>query len=120
VAQDKAPQAAILFDKFHIMRHLGEALDKVRKTEYARLHGKDRRFIKGQKYTLLSHRDNLTLDGKRSFFDNWRASLRCDSWTAGLGMTSLLSDDTHGQSPFAGFPVDYDGHSDTDAAAGAG
>jgi transposase len=66
VALEKAPQAAILFDKFHIMRHLGEALDKVRKTEYARLHGKDRRFIKGQKYTLLSHRDNLTLDGKRS------------------------------------------------------
>ena len=66
VAQDKAPQAAILFDKFHIMRHLGEALDKVRKAEYARLRGKDRRFIKGQKYTLLSHRDNLTLAGKRS------------------------------------------------------
>jgi len=66
VTQDKAPQAAILFDKFHIMRHLGEALDKVRKAEYARLRGKDRRFIKGQKYTLLSHRDNLSLDGKRS------------------------------------------------------
>ena len=66
VARDKAPQAAILFDKFHIMRHLGEALDKVRKAEYARLRGKDRRFVKGQKYTLLSHRDNLTLDGKRS------------------------------------------------------
>ncbi len=47
VARDKAPQAAILFDKFHIMRHLGEALDKVRKAEYARLRGKDRRFIKG-------------------------------------------------------------------------
>jgi hypothetical protein len=28
VTKDKAPQAAILFDKFHIMRHLGEALDK--------------------------------------------------------------------------------------------
>src|SRR5215469_6480030 len=28
VAQERAPQAAILFDKFHIMRHLGEALDK--------------------------------------------------------------------------------------------
>ena len=61
-----APQAAILFDKFHIMRHLGEALDRVRKAEYARLSGKDRRFIKGQKYTLLSHRENLSLDGKRS------------------------------------------------------
>jgi transposase len=43
-----APHAAILFDKFHIMRHLGEALDKVRKSEYARLAGRDRRFIKGQ------------------------------------------------------------------------
>src|SRR5258706_12730740 len=29
----RAPQAAILFDKFHIIRHLGEALDKVRKSE---------------------------------------------------------------------------------------
>ena len=61
-----APQAAILFDKFHIMRHLGEALDKVRKAEYARLSGKDRRFIKGQKYTLLSRHDNLSLEGRRS------------------------------------------------------
>ena len=59
-----APQAAILFDKFHIMRHLGEALDAVRKREYARLSGKKREFIKGQKYTLLSHRENLTLDGR--------------------------------------------------------
>jgi len=66
VARAKAPQAAILFDKFHIMRHLGEALDKVRKAEYARLSGKDRRYIKGQKYTLLSHRENLTMEGRRS------------------------------------------------------
>jgi transposase len=62
----RAPQAAVLFDKFHIMRHLGEALDQVRKSEYARLSGKDRRFIKGQKYTLLSHRENLTLEGRKS------------------------------------------------------
>jgi len=55
-----APQASILFDKFHIMKHLGEALDKIRKSEYARLEGKQRRFIKGQKYTLLSHPQNLT------------------------------------------------------------
>ena len=44
-----APQASILFDKFHVLRHLGDALDTVRKSEYARLTGKDRRFIKGQK-----------------------------------------------------------------------
>ena len=58
--QTNAPQAAILFDKFHVMRHLGEALDKIRKAEYARLGGKQRQFIKGQKYTLLSHPQNLT------------------------------------------------------------
>ena len=54
-----APQASILFDKFHIICHLGEALDKVRKQEFARLSGKDRTFIKGQKYALLSHPENL-------------------------------------------------------------
>src|ERR1700686_4815945 len=61
-----APQAAILFDKFHIIRHLGEALDQVRKSEYARLSGKNRRFIKGQKYTLLSRKENLTLQGRQA------------------------------------------------------
>jgi transposase len=63
--EEHAPNAAILFDKFHVMRHLGDALDQVRKSEYARLSGKDRRFIKGQKYTLLSHQENLTLEARR-------------------------------------------------------
>src|SRR5271165_4594064 len=101
-----APQVAILFDKFHVMRHLGEALDQVRKNEYARLQGRGRRYIKGQKYTLLSRKENLTLEGKkalktllaanqrlntayllkeslgqregwaRRFFEHWRASLK--------------------------------------------
>jgi transposase len=66
VTNESAPQAAILFDKFHVLRHLNEALDQVRKTEYARLTGKARRYIKGQKYTLLSHRENLDLDGRKA------------------------------------------------------
>jgi transposase len=61
-----APQAAILFDKFHVMRHLGEALDKVRRSEYHRLSGMDRAFIKGQRYTLLSNAENLTHEGRES------------------------------------------------------
>lgn len=60
------PRAAILFDKFHVIRHLNEALDKVRKSEYARLSGKDRQFIKGQKYTLLSRKKNLGTEGRRA------------------------------------------------------
>ena len=65
-AHAHAPQAAIVFDKFHVMRHLGDALDKVRKAEYARLTGSDRHFIKGQKYTLLSNRENLSTEGRKA------------------------------------------------------
>ncbi len=65
-AHRNAPQAAILFDKFHVMKHLGEALDKIRKAEYTRLEGKQRRFIKGQKYTLLSHPQNLTGSARKN------------------------------------------------------
>lgn len=71
-----APQAAILYDKFHVMRHLGDALDKVRKTEYARLSEKDRQFVKGQKYTLLSHWKNLSVDGKVALKTLFKANKR--------------------------------------------
>ena len=60
-----APEASILFDKFHVLRHLGEALDSVRKSERA-IDREAPPFPKGQKYTLLSNRENLTLEGRRS------------------------------------------------------
>src|SRR6185312_1756519 len=64
--EGNAPQALIIYDKFHIMKHLGSAMDEVRKQEYARLSGKERRFIKGQKYNLLSRWENLTMGGKQA------------------------------------------------------
>lgn len=63
-ARNNVTQVAIVYDKFHVMKHLGDALDRVRKEEYARLSGEDRAYIKGQKYTLLSNRENLTLEGR--------------------------------------------------------
>src|SRR5665647_1268975 len=47
-------------------RHLGEALDKVRRSEYHRLSGKDKAFVRGQRYTQLSRWENLSLPGRRS------------------------------------------------------
>ena len=35
------PGVLIVYDKFHIIRHLNEAMDKVRRSEYRRLIGKD-------------------------------------------------------------------------------
>ena len=62
-----APNAKIVFDKFHIIKHLSEAMDKVRREEYKRVSGKkERSFIKGQRYTLLAHQENLTLAGRAS------------------------------------------------------
>ena len=71
-----APGAAMLYDKFHALRHLSEALDKVRRSEYARVRGEDRKFIKGQRYTLLSHRENLSLDGKKALRTLLKANKR--------------------------------------------
>lgn len=88
-AKKNIPEAAILYDKFHVMRHLGEALDKVRKQEYARLAGEDRSFIKGQKYTLLSRKKNLDLDGKRSLKTLLHANRRLN--------TAYLLKETFGQ-----------------------
>ena len=71
-----APQARIIYDKFHVMSHLGTAMDEVRRREYARLSGKDRRFIKGQRYNLLSRRENLTTEGRQALRLLFRANKR--------------------------------------------
>lgn len=74
--EGNAPQATILYDKFHILKKLGEAMDQVRKKEYARLAGADRRFVKGQRYVLLSHWDNLTAAGKTALKVLFKANKR--------------------------------------------
>lgn len=59
VTEREVPGAAILYDKFHVLGHLGTAMDQVRKAEYKRLTNQaDRKYIKGQKYVLHSHREN--------------------------------------------------------------
>lgn len=70
--RNKAPQAKILFDKFHVLRHLNEALDKVRKREYGKMTGSERKYIKGSRYILLSNKENLDNDGRK----NLKALLR--------------------------------------------
>jgi transposase len=68
-----APNAQVVFDKFHITRHLGDALDEVRRSEYRRLAGKDRTFIKGPRQSPRSpdsprekERRGARLGGKRA------------------------------------------------------
>jgi transposase len=60
------PHIRIVYDEFHIIRHLNDAIDQVRRQEYFRLSQKDRRFIKGQRYTLLSNWNHLGKEGRHS------------------------------------------------------
>ena len=74
-----APQAQILFDKFHVMMGLSKALDDVRKSEYNRLTGAPRKFIKGQKYALLSHPESLTTAGRTGLKKLLKANKRLNT-----------------------------------------
>ena len=71
-----APQARIIYDKFHILGHLSKAMDRVRKQEFGRLTGDGRRYIKGKKYTLLTSWGNLTSDGRATLQELFRVNRR--------------------------------------------
>ena len=64
--EKNCPNADILYDKFHIMNHLNDRVDDVRKQEYRSASIEQRKYIKGQRYILLSHRRNLDSRGKQS------------------------------------------------------
>ena len=46
LAREYAPQAQILFDRFHIVKHLQEAVDEVRSSEMRRLSGQQKATFK--------------------------------------------------------------------------
>lgn len=64
--KENAPQARVVYDKFHVMAHLGKALDTVRKQEFRNTSEKDRRYIKGHKYTLLAASEHLSLEKRKA------------------------------------------------------
>lgn len=61
------PDADIVHDKFHIVKHLGEAVDKVRKAEHKDLSMSGDESLKGTKYLWLTNPRNWT-DKQRELF----------------------------------------------------
>jgi transposase len=59
-----------------VRRHLGEARDAVRRSEYRRVSAKDRAFITGQKYTLLSARASLDPEARQALCNLLKANRR--------------------------------------------
>ncbi|MGC8901316.1 MAG: transposase [bacterium] len=62
------PHAIKVFDRFHLVKHLNEAVDEVRKQMVRQLYANERRTVKGTRYLWLKHSFNLT--------DKERQSLR--------------------------------------------
>jgi transposase len=58
--EEHAPQAAIVFDRFHIERYLTRALDEIRKAELWRRGGVYRDVVRGKKWLLLRKFRRLT------------------------------------------------------------
>lgn len=57
----KAPGAVNVLDRFHIMSHMGKAIDKVRATEAKALKAKGKEpLLTGSRWCLLKRPDNLT------------------------------------------------------------
>lgn len=57
----------IAFDKFHVAKYLGEAVDKVRRQEHKALMAEGYEDLKGSKYDWLTNPQNMTRDQKQRF-----------------------------------------------------
>ena len=60
VIREYRPTAVLVFDKFHLVRHLLEAVDKVRRMEAKAMKVKESEVLKGTRYLWLKNPWNLT------------------------------------------------------------
>ncbi len=58
--REHAGQAVVAFDRFHLVRHLNEAVDEVRRSLVRKLKDRFRALVKGTRFVLLKNPWNLT------------------------------------------------------------
>lgn len=57
--EEVLPEAAIVFDKFHIKKHLNEAVDQIRRQEHRKLSAAGNLILTGTKYLWLRRQEDL-------------------------------------------------------------
>ena len=62
--KESCPEAAIVFDQFHVVKAFSKVIDKVRNSEYRKADKEGKEVIKGSKYLLLKNKDNLLEEEK--------------------------------------------------------
>jgi transposase len=58
--KEHLPKAAVIFDKFHVMRHVNDAVDETRRQEFFRHKGPLRAAMRGKRWLLLTRWRNLS------------------------------------------------------------
>ena len=81
LVREHAPNAQILFDRFHIVKHLNEAVEEVRRSEMRRLSLKERVVFKRSRWLLLKNPWNLNQIRKNA----------CPRWSAGTRRSCALT-----------------------------
>ena len=66
----------IAFDRFHVAKYLGEAVDKVRRQEHKALRAEGDTTLTGSKYDWLTNRENMSKKQKRRFQSLKNSSLK--------------------------------------------
>lgn len=60
------PRARLVYDKFHVLRHVGAAVDEVRRAEFFRKGGHARGLVRGKRWLLLTRWAHLERDERRT------------------------------------------------------
>jgi transposase len=63
--REHLPRAVVVFDKFHVMRHVNDAVDETRRQEFFRQGPRQRAAMRGKRWLLLTRWHNLP-QAKRS------------------------------------------------------
>jgi len=85
--QARAPNAEIIYDRFHVVKLLLDAIDEIRRDEVRKLHGDERKQLKNTRYAMLRNPKRHLSDRDRQAVARVRRSnqklarayeLRCD------------------------------------------
>ena len=63
--KDHCPNAKLVLDRFHIVKALSNAMDEVRKQEWRKATGAEKKALKGLRWILFKHPVNRTPEDKR-------------------------------------------------------
>ncbi len=75
-ASEHVPQAEIVHDRFHIRKHLNEAVDQVRRAEHKALKQEGDERLTGSRYLWLTNEENLSEERAATFEELKNAKLK--------------------------------------------